>query len=205
MPDAKDGDIVGLLRTEDVRNAAYGFASDNDRKCAGTPYAKSKQLTVEWPKYTRKYTLYTYRDGNSPWFLRDKSADSPSMQREILDKGKVGKVGCTNADVGVRPAVWVKLSEVEILSGSGTKADPFVLKAKGAASAAQTQPSVLDVTPAPQPTVEPSPTQTPSVKTDDQTESTVFTAAADPAGIHERFPALTAEGFLPEGEEEFVL
>ncbi len=31
-----------------------------------------------------------------------------------------------------------------------------------------------------------------------------FTAAADPAGIHERFPALTAEGFLPEGEPEFV-
>lgn len=31
-----------------------------------------------------------------------------------------------------------------------------------------------------------------------------FTAAADPAGIHERFPELTAEGFLPEGEEEFV-
>ena len=31
-----------------------------------------------------------------------------------------------------------------------------------------------------------------------------FTAAADPAGIHELFPALTAQGFLPEGEEEFV-
>ena len=31
-----------------------------------------------------------------------------------------------------------------------------------------------------------------------------FTAAADPAGIHELFPELTAEGFLPEGEEEFV-
>ena len=31
-----------------------------------------------------------------------------------------------------------------------------------------------------------------------------FTAAADPAGIHELFPTLTAEGFLPEGEEEFV-
>ena len=31
-----------------------------------------------------------------------------------------------------------------------------------------------------------------------------FTAAANPETIHELFPALTAEGFLPEGEEEFV-
>ena len=31
-----------------------------------------------------------------------------------------------------------------------------------------------------------------------------FTAAARPDTIHERFPALTAEGFLPEGEPEFV-
>ena len=31
-----------------------------------------------------------------------------------------------------------------------------------------------------------------------------FSAAADPASIHPLFPTLTAEGFLPEGEEEFV-
>ena len=31
-----------------------------------------------------------------------------------------------------------------------------------------------------------------------------FAAAADPETIHELFPTLTAEGFLPEGEEEFV-
>ncbi len=33
---------------------------------------------------------------------------------------------------------------------------------------------------------------------------TSFSAAADPSKIHEKFPALTAEGFLPEGEAEFV-
>ena len=31
-----------------------------------------------------------------------------------------------------------------------------------------------------------------------------FSAAADPASIHPLFPTLTAEGFLPDGEEEFV-
>ena len=31
-----------------------------------------------------------------------------------------------------------------------------------------------------------------------------FTAAANPATIHEKFPTLTAQGFLPEGESEFV-
>ena len=35
-------------------------------------------------------------------------------------------------------------------------------------------------------------------------QSAGFSAAANPATIHEKFPALTAEGFLPEGEAEFV-
>ena len=38
-----------------------------------------------------------------------------------------------------------------------------------------------------------------------QTNDVVFTAAANPAYIHPSFPELTAEGFLPEGQPEFVL
>ena len=34
--------------------------------------------------------------------------------------------------------------------------------------------------------------------------NTGFTAAANPETIHEKFPTLTAQGFLPEGESEFV-
>ncbi len=54
-------------------------------------------------------------------------------------------------------------------------------------------------TQAPAPEVTVSPTEAPSAEAKQG-----FTAAADPASIHELFPTLTAQGFLPEGEEEFV-
>ena len=54
-------------------------------------------------------------------------------------------------------------------------------------------------TQAPAPEATETPTEAPAAE-----EKQGFTAAADPAGIHELFPNLTAQGFLPEGEEEFV-
>lgn len=54
-----------------------------------------------------------------------------------------------------------------------------------------------------QPETTPLPAATPETKL--QAKDGVFTAAADPAYIHSSFPELTDEGFLPDGEEEFVL
>ena len=55
------------------------------------------------------------------------------------------------------------------------------------------------VTQAPAPEAAEAPTEAPAAE-----GKQGFTAAANPDGIHELFPTLTAEGFLPEGEEEFV-
>lgn len=54
-----------------------------------------------------------------------------------------------------------------------------------------------------QPETTPLPAATPETKP--LAKDGVFTAAADPAYIHPSFPKLTDEGFLPEGEDEFVL
>lgn len=201
IPDAGDGSLVAVLHVDDARNAAYGFDSNNSRKCKGTPYAKKYTLEVKTETKTKHYNLYTYKDGNSPWFLREKSTDSHSMQREVLNEGKLGKVGCTNADVGIRPCVWVDLSLVKIVGGSGTKDDPFVMMAT---DEADRLPAGYNRSPAADETEEAgNPYGIEPVVA--EPGSVVFHAAADPAGIHEKFPALTEEGFLPEGEPEFVL
>lgn len=54
-----------------------------------------------------------------------------------------------------------------------------------------------------QPESTPIPVTTPETKP--QAKDGVFTAAADPTYIHPSFPELTDEGFLPEGQAEFVL
>lgn len=61
-------------------------------------------------------------------------------------------------------------------------------------------------TPAPQETQpESTPVPVPTANAASQSSEIVFTAAANPAYIHPSFPELTDEGFLPEGQEEFVL
>lgn len=65
---------------------------------------------------------------------------------------------------------------------------PAVTEAPAAAQATEI--------PAPQPEAEQQPAQAPA--------GGAFTAAANPETIHELFPELTAEGFLPDGQEEFV-
>ena len=61
--------------------------------------------------------------------------------------------------------------------------------------------------PAPAVTAAPVPVMT-AIPTAEPTAEPVagkgFTAAANPETIHEKFPELTAQGFLPDGEDEFV-
>ncbi len=68
---------------------------------------------------------------------------------------------------------------------------------------ATAQPEPETAAPAAEPTQAPEP-ETETAPAQAAIEKRAFSAAADPAGIHELFPALTAEGFLPDGEAEFV-
>ena len=100
------------------------------------------------------------------------------------------------------PAVSAPAAEVPAAQPEPTQAPqdgiPVVILAT-AQPAPETAAPSAETTEAPKAEVTETPTEAP--KADGKQG---FTAAADPAGIHELFPALTAEGFLPEGEAEFV-
>ena len=196
----EDGGLVTLPLIDDMRNAAYGFADNNSRLCTGTEYAKSIGLYV----YTKKH---------SPWLSRNKSQNNPQQQRRVMTEGKLGTVPCGNVDLGIRPCVYVDLSMLEIAGGKGTKDSPYELVNPNAAEVEE----VVEILPTEAPKQEevkqevPAATEAP-VQVPEKEEkpaekpaaSKGFTAASDPENIHELFPELTKEGFLPEGEEEFV-
>ena len=190
----EDQALVTLLSGDESKDAALGFSSNALRQSESTAWAKRAQADKG-----AQLTVYRVKGRQySPWWLRTRSTDNPLQQRRVMDEGKTGRLAVDKAYNGVRPAIYVALSQLETLSGSGTMEDPIRLSAGEAAPAlteapAETPAPEADMPSAAQPTAAP-------VSADG-----VFTAAANPAGINARFPALTEAGFLPEGEKEFVL
>ena len=44
-----------------------------------------------------------------------------------MDEGKTGRIDVQAKDLGTRPAVNIDLSAAQVLSGTGTREDPYVL------------------------------------------------------------------------------
>lgn len=227
----EDGGLVTLATIDEMRDASLGFASNNDRLCESTEWAKEHRI-----KDTYKKSLYIYSKGHkySPWWSRTRSQDYAHEQRRVMDEGKLGRVSSGNVDLGVRPVVTVNLSLLTIAGGSGAKDSPFQLQPTDAAAAAVPEELPADETlivtediatnepeaastPVPvdapaaeptqapeQPPVEPVVTEAPATEAP-PAAAAGFTAAAKPEYINEKFPALDEKGFLPEGQPEFVL
>lgn len=226
----EDDALVTLLSGPEMRDKTIGFEADKDRLCQSTPYAS---VAVDppifeipspnfWKEKRNQPHLYKYSVGGrkySPWWSRTPSTDYAHEQRRVMDGGKTGILSAGNSDMGVRPVITLDLSKVQIVSGSGTLDSPYLLEADALeepaqeqpeeAPAAEAEPAATDE-PAPQPTAEPAPTQAPTPTEAPAAQAPAssnpgdFTAAADPQYILEQFPPLTSEGFLPEGEPEFV-
>ena len=216
----EDNALVTLITSDDMKDASIGFSSNNARLCESTEWAKilPDPPIFELPATNNKgrwKPLYIYSKGKkySPWWSRTRSADYPHEQRRVMDEGKIGRISTGNSDLGVRPTIHVDLSLLNILSGNGSMASPYQLS-PAAQSAPVEAPATVTV-----PTEEPAAaviTEEPAVEAVVTSEPTaeptpepaantgVFTAAAAPDSIHEKFPELTAQGFLPEGEPEFV-
>ena len=202
----EDGGIVTLPHVDDIRNAKYGFDSDKARLAVGTDYAISLNLYKYQKKLEGKST--------APWVTRNKSQNNPNQQRRVMSEGKLGTVPCGNVDLGIRPCVYVDLTQLTVTGGSGTKDNPWVLTAAEVEVApslggndvpAATEAPVAAATPKPAATAAPvKATEQPKPAVNSKPASSGYTAAAKPENIHEKFPALTSEGFLPEGEKEFV-
>ena len=230
----EDNALVTLITSDEMKDASIGFSSNNARLCLSTEWASVAvdPPIFELPSYnywkeTRNQPhLYKYSKGGnkySPWWSRTRSADYPLQHRRVMDEGKIGRISVGNSDLGVRPAITVDLSLLRIRGGSGTLNSPYELTLSDgvAVQAAVTEAPSVQPEPTQRPaddipavvltTAQPEPTRQPETKPaetaaapDAGTGKNGFTAAANPETIHELFPTLTAEGFLPEGEEEFV-
>lgn len=224
----EDNALVTLISGDELRDASIGFSSNNARLCTSTAWARRER-----PE-NKKLQLMIYSKGHkySPWWSRTRSTDNPKQQRRVMDEGKTGRLSVGNPDMGVRPAVNVDLTKLIITGGNGSIESPYQLTAANAVieetpvpvTAAPALP-VVTVAPTDAPAVSgnensgtvsmpgssvlPQTTEVPAANTDAEnqtaTVSTGFTAAGKAENIHAGFPTLTAEGFLPEGESEFVL
>lgn len=234
----EDNALVTLITSDEMKDASIGFSSNKERLCESTEWAKILQDPPLWelPKMNNKgrwKKLYVYSSGHkySPWWSRTRSTDYKHEQRRVMNDGAVGRISVGNSDLGARPAITLDLSKVQILSGSGTKSDPFLLAVEGddgevtaayqAAPTATAKPTAtVKATKTPKPTKTPKATKTPKPTATPKTSAApkateapshktsaglvAFTSGADKAYILPEFPELTAEGFLPEGREEFV-
>ena len=185
-----DGSRVTLLSADEVRDASMGFEENADHRAAGTAYAKEKGLDS-----------YSGKVRYSPWWLRDVSQDYPEQHRRIIEDGKLGRTGVNSRSTGVRPAVTVLLDMLTVSGGSGAMDDPYVLTVKTGAEAAA---ALATPVPTPQPTEEPDDDTTPVPVTPEKQED-YSPITADTANMSPLFPAMAEDGFLPEGESEFVL
>lgn len=115
-PDAEMGCFF-LLSADDLKNKDYGFVSNESRKAWGTDYAKENGLFV----------YRVARGSHSPYWTRTQSTSNKQGMRCIKSQGEIGYINVITEDEGLRPACWLDTSKVVILSGTGTKEDPFVL------------------------------------------------------------------------------
>ena len=186
----EDGALVSLPDVEDLRNRAYGFVDDHARRAQGTEYARENGLQV-----------YSGSRKDSPYWTRTLSPNHKDAHRRVMDEGVLGYLNVTRDELGARPMVLVSLADASLVSGSGTDDDPYALQYPPSEEDEQVQeapPALTEEAPAAAPDeaeqTEPAPAE-PEMAADEAALSVTEYASI--------FPALTEEGFLPPGEEEF--
>ena len=129
------GRLYPLTDTQ-MLTAAYGFSRARyddvngfpERRAIATPYAKSVQL-FSWRK-----TLYIdHSYGTSPYWvstLKQNRTDCYFLQLCGYD-GHLSYGSYSRTNVGVRPALTLDLTKCRVVSGDGTKDNPFVMEYTG--------------------------------------------------------------------------
>lgn len=173
----EDNALVTLITSNEMKDASIGFASNNDRLCESTAYAKilPDPPIFELPtalNNNRWKPLYIYSKGKkySPWWSRTRSEDYQHEQRRVMDEGKIGRISTGNSDLGVRPAITVDLSLLSIQSGDGTFSSPYALVPIGGEAAvlpqeSAVQPALPEATEIPAAALAPAATDTPAQPT----------------------------------------
>lgn len=91
------------------------------RMCDCTPYALERGVY---------HGPYKGAWGATFWCNRLRGAKSNQRMQIVGFDGHQSWAGVTRNNVGVRPSIRVKMSEVEFVGGSGTQADPYIAVVK---------------------------------------------------------------------------
>ncbi len=108
---------VFLLDSEDLKNTKIGMGRGENLKAWGTDYAKANGLYV----FQRKYGAH------SPYWTRNQATTDTRHARCTKDGGQIGHIVSNRENEGVRPAIYLDMSLVQIAGGTGTMEDPFTL------------------------------------------------------------------------------
>ena len=166
----------------------------SEKDCAGVDLPSSDLMKKEAYGFktnaSRKAgaTEYAAQKGvhrkNAVYWTSTPSTSKKNSQRCISNEGAVQWRAAEHTKTGVRPILLLDMSLISITQGEGTKEAPLELVAKeGTAFQAEKQPVKQA-------------TETADLeKTDNAPEQEAPT---------EGFPPLTEEGFLPEGEKEYI-
>ena len=115
-PDETWGSFT-LIDSDELKDKSLGFGTDQSRKAWGTEYATTHGLFV----------YGSARGNHSPYWTRTQSTTNTQGARCIKSKGELGYINVITEDEGMRPACWLDMSKIVIISGSGTLEDPYVL------------------------------------------------------------------------------
>ncbi len=139
-----NGEFADAAFTEEEKAALLSFGkygkvslpSGNDLNDASMGFTKRKLSTrkAKATEYAIRVTgaiVYRAAVGNStPYWLREQSTTDKRHARSTKQNGSLGRLHCDATDVGARPVIRLKAGGYEIVSGSGTKDDPYLLSPK---------------------------------------------------------------------------
>lgn len=171
---------AGLLMREGRR---VGLPSADDLKNKAYGFGQEKNREAKGTEWANAQGLERYANGSGSYWIFNRSESNKSAHRRVMRGGSFGYSGAASRNVGLRPMILVSL----------TGAAPMERAAAEPASAFQVQQASPAPQAAPPSAAEPSPAAVPS-----------GTWARTGDLMTQGFPKLTPEGFLPEGEKEFI-
>ena len=105
-----------------IKNNGYPESEYPDPKAKIRNATDTANITVG---EKRLYVFQSKYGAHSPWWARTQSKTNTKQAVCTKDGGQIGIIECGRDNEGVRPALYLAEGSYEIISGSGTKDDPF--------------------------------------------------------------------------------
>lgn len=121
---------LAILDYEQATNTAYGFTNSPtgkqmSRASKGTEYARTKRIYPDWGS-----CLSGEENHHAYWIASLRSPDDPENCIKMHIVGGNGHISAgvyTRVNIGVRPVITVDMTKLQIVSGTGTVKDPYII------------------------------------------------------------------------------